>query len=177
MKKFIINLCIIVTFIIIYLLQSNLFTWFKIAGVMPNLFIIFVLFIGLYANKFMGVTYGVIFGILLDCFIGKRVGITSIMLGVVGIVGVIFDKNFSKENRITLIVMVMISTLIFEIGNYILGYIIFKTSIEILPFVEILIIECFYNALLTIVFYPLIQKLGNKIEMEYKGNKVLTRYF
>ena len=31
------------------------------------------------------------------------------MLGAVGIIGMLFDKNFSKENRITLIVMVMIS--------------------------------------------------------------------
>lgn len=177
MKKFIINILLIITFIIIYLLHSNLFTWFKIAGVMPNLFVIFVLFIGLYAHKFMGVTYGIIFGLVLDLFIGKKVGITAIMLGIVGIIGMLFDKNFSKENRITLIVMVMASTIIFEVGEYILSYFINQTEIEILPFVEIVLIEAVYNALLTIILYPLIQKAGNKIETEYKGNKILTRYF
>ena len=80
-KRIVINLLFIVTFIIIYFLQSNLFTWFKIAGVMPNLFVIFVLFIGLYANKFMGPMYGVCFGLLIDFFIGKKIGITAIMLG------------------------------------------------------------------------------------------------
>ena len=94
MKKFIINITLIIAFIVIYLLQSNLFIGFRIAGVMPNLFVILVLFIGLYANKVMGVTYGIVFGLLIDFFISKKIGITAIMLGTVGIIGVIFDKNF-----------------------------------------------------------------------------------
>ena len=177
MKKFIINLILILTFIIIYILQSNLFINFRIAGVMPNLFVVFVLFIGLYANKFMGPIYGVILGLLIDSFIGKRLGITAIMLGVVGIIGVIFDKNFSKDNRITIIVMVMISTIIFEVGEYALSYFINKTSLEILPFIQILLVESIYNIILTIILYPLIHIFGNKVENEYKGNKILTRYF
>lgn len=177
MKKFIINIAIIITFVIIYILHSNLFTWFKIAGVMPNLFVIFILFIGLYANKYMGVTYGIIFGLLLDLFLSRNIGITAIMLGIVGIIGIIFDKNFSKENRITLIVMVIISTIIFETGEYIVAYFINKFDLELITFIQMLLIECLYNAILTIILYPLIQNFGNKIEAEYKGNKILTRYF
>lgn len=177
MKKVIINIFLIIAFLIIYFLHSNLFIWFKIAGVMPNLFIILILFIGLYAHKYMGVAYGIIFGLFLDFFIGKRIGITAIMLGVVGIVGALFDKNFSKENRITLIVMVMISTIIFEFGQSFIYYLILKTPIDILPFIGILLIECLYNAIITIILYPLMQKSGNIIETEYKGNKILTRYF
>ena len=172
MKKFIINIIIIITFVIIYILHSNLFTWFKIAGVMPNLFVIFVLFIGLYANKYMGVTYGIIFGLLLDLFLSKNIGISAIMLGIVGIIGVVFDKNFSKENRITLIVMVILSTIVFETGEYLVSFFINKFDLEFITFIEWL-----YNSILTIILYPLIQNLGNRVETEYKGNKILTRYF
>lgn len=177
MKKLIINIILCITFIFIYLLQSNFFTWFKIAGVMPNLFVIFILFIGLYTNKYMGVTYGVILGILIDLFISKKIGITAIMLGAIGIIGVMFDKNFSKENRITLILMVTISAIIYEIGSYILGYFIYDTYIQIWNFIKILIVECIYNMLITIILYPLIQIFGSKLEDVYKGDKILTRYF
>lgn len=177
MKKIIINIILVLAFLVLYFLQSNLFTWFKIAGIMPNMFVILVLFIGLYSNKYMGVTYGIIFGLLLDLFIGKKIGITAIMLGIVGAIGTIFDKNFSKENRITIIVMVMVATFVFELGRCLIFYIINRIFIDFLPFIEILLIECFYNAILTIILYPLIRKLGNKVENEYKGNKILTRYF
>lgn len=177
MKKFIINIAIVFSFVIIYILHSNLFTWFTIAGVMPNLFVILVLFIGLYANRYIGIIYGVIFGLLLDLFMSRNIGITAIMLGIIGVIGVIFDKNFSKENRITLIVMVMICTVVFESGEYIISYFINKFDFEIISFIQILLIECLYNSILTIILYPLIQNFGNIIETEYKGNKILTRYF
>lgn len=177
MKKALINFILVLIFILIYFLQVNLFSWFKIAGVMPNLFVVLVLFIGLFYNKKAGVVYGILLGILLDLFIGKKVGISSIMLGTIGLIGGIFDKNFSKESRFTLIVMVTVSTLIYEIGVFVIGYFIFKYDFAIQSAIKILLIECVYNVILTIIFYPLIRNFGYKIEEQCKGKKILTRYF
>lgn len=144
---------------------------------MPNLFVIFILFIGLFFNKIAGLTYGIGAGILLDLFIGRKVGISAIMLGLVGLIGGIFDKNFSKESRITIIIMVIVSTFICEAGSYLLGCLIFGYSLEMLVFIKIILLEIIYNIIITIIIYPLMQKFGYKIEEEYKGNKILTRYF
>ena len=144
---------------------------------MPNLFIVFILFIGLFASKEMGITYGIIVGILLDLFLGKRIGISGIMLGIVGLLGGILDKNFSKESKITIIIMVILTTIIYEIGTYIFSFFMYKFDIELFAFLKILLIESMYNVILTIMLYPMIKSLGYKIEEEYKGNKILTRYF
>ena len=164
-------------FLIIYFLQINLFSWFRIAGIMPNLFIILVLYIGLFTGKGRGLTYGVIFGVLLDLFVGEKVGISAIMLGVVGIIGGVLGKNFSKDSKITIMLMVIGCTIIYEIGLYLLRYIVFDINIEIISFAKILGIELIFNTLLTIVFYPIIQKTGHSVENQYKDNKILTRYF
>ena len=177
MKKVVINIVLIIVFIILYLLTINFFSWFKIAGVMPNLIVIFVLFIGLYTTRINGAVYGVILGLLLDLFIGKNIGISAIMLGMVGAIAGTFDKNFSKESRITIILMVLISTIIFEVGSYTIRYFIYRMDPQIGTFIQILLIETLYNVLITIVIYPLMQNVGYKIEEEYKGNKILTRYF
>ena len=73
--------------------------------------------------------------------------------------------------------MVMGSTCIFEIGMYLLLIIQQSIYVEILPFLYILLIEVLYNTILTIILYPLIQKLGYKIEEVFKEQKILTRYF
>lgn len=177
MKKTLINIALIVTFFILYFLQLNFFSWFKIAGVMPNLFVILVLYIGLFIGRSMGITYGIIFGLLLDLLVGEKIGMTAIMLGIVGIIGGVFDKNFSKDSRITIMIMVIGTTIFFEIGMYILRYAILNSSIEILSFIKILIAETFFNVIITIILYPIIQKTGHGIENQYKGNKILTRYF
>ena len=99
------------------------------------------------------------------------------MLVCVAILGGYFDKNFSKDSRITIMLMVIGSTFIFEIGSYILSIIILNTNIEIISFIKIVIVEVFYNAILTAILYPLMQIVGYKIEDIYKGQKILTRYF
>lgn len=177
MKKILIHISLIVAFIFIYLLQSIIFTNFTIAGVMPNLIVILVLFIGLYMGRCMGTIYGIIFGILIDLWIGHEIGRTSIILALVGIIGGAFDKNFSKDSRIIIIFIGILCTIFYEVATYIFNIIIFKINIEILAFIKILAIELLYNILIIIILYPLIKNIGNQIESEIKGDKILTRYF
>ena len=66
MKKLLIHVFLILAFIFIYLLQSIFFTNFTIAGVKPNLFVILILFIGLYTGRSIATIYGIFYGILID---------------------------------------------------------------------------------------------------------------
>ena len=157
MKKIGVAISLIVVFIIIYFLQVNFFSNFNIGGIKPNLFILFILFIGLFANQFLG--------------------ITAIMLCIIGYLGSYFDKNFSKENKFTIILMGAGATIIFEFGSYFLESIIMNFNREYIAFLKILIIEVIYNILLTILLYPLIQKMGYIIDRTFKRNNILTRYF
>lgn len=177
MKKTLINTALIVTIIIVYYLQSNFFSWFNIAGVMPNLFVILVLFVGLFANRTMGTAYGVGAGLILDFLLGERVGIYAASLAIIGFLAGVFDKNFSKDSRMTIMFMVAGATFIFEVLIYLINYIFLSINVEVFNFIKILLIEIIYNILLTIILYPVIQKFGYYIENEYKGNKILTRYF
>lgn len=177
MKKTIINIVLIITALVIYFIQADFFSWFNIAGVKPNLFVIFILFIGLFSNRTMGAIYGMTIGLILDFAIGNNIGAYSIGLGAIGFLAAVFDKNFSKDSRMTIMVMVSGSTLIFEIFQYVYKYILTTTNVEILSFITILVIEMIFNILIIIILYPLIQKFGYIIENEYKGNKILTRYF
>lgn len=177
MKKLFAIIGLILIFFILYFIQANFFTWFNIAGVMPNLFVIFVLFIGLFIGKKFGLIFGLIFGLYLDLIIGKSVGISGLMLGTVGIASEYLDKSFSKDSRITLILMIAGSTVIYELGELIFRIIKWNNVIEIIPFTKILLIETIFNIILVIIFYSLIQKAGNYLENLFKNKEVMTRYF
>ena len=144
---------------------------------MPNLFVIFVLFIGLFGSKIMGTIYGMIIGLILDVLFANNIGISFITLGLVGFASTIFDKNFSKDSRFTIMLMVAGLTIFYEVIFYFANYFVSSSSIEIISFIKILLIEVIYNVILTIIIYPLMQKFGYYIENEFKGNKILTRYF
>lgn len=99
------------------------------------------------------------------------------MLGVIGFIGGYLDKNFSKDSRITMILMVILSTVLFEIGKYLASIIIHEIQLEILPFLRLIIVEIIYNVILTIILYPIIKKAGYCMENVFKNKKILTRYF
>ena len=97
MKKTLSIILILITFFVIYFLQINLFNWFNIYGVSPNLFIILVLIIGLFIGKKVGLALGIVLGLYIDVVNGKIFGQTALMLGIVGLLGEYLDKSFSKE--------------------------------------------------------------------------------
>lgn len=177
MKKFLIILALILQGLIIYFLEVNIFSYLTIAGVKPNLLVIYILCIGLFANAYVGLGMGVFFGLLLDLLFGKVVGISAILFCIIGYLGSYFDKNFSKENKITIILMVIGSTIIFELGSYFISSIVIDFDAEYLVFFKKLILEILYNSLLVIIFYPLIQKIGYWIDRNFKKTNILTRYF
>ena len=164
-------------FALVYFLQVNFFTWFNIAGVMPNLFVVFVMFLGLYAGKKLGMIVGVILGIILDMLIGKTIGFSSIFFGIAGLLGEYFDKNFSKNSRIMIILMSIGCTVLYEVGMYVVNIIRFNADIELIDFLIKLLIENCFNVLIIIIIYPLMKKLGYYIESIYKEKQILTRYF
>lgn len=177
MKKALSILCLILTFFIIYFLQANFFTWFNIATIMPNVYVILVLFIGLFVKRKIGLACGIGFGLYLDIVLGKMIGTSALALGIVGLLGEILSKNFSKDSRFIVCLMVIGTTAVYETIVYLLTMLRTEGTIEILVFLRILLIEMFFNGLITIIIYPLIKKAGYYLENLYDDKFILTRYF
>ena len=56
----IISLILLIVFAILYFLQTNIFPLIPISGIVPNLFVIFILVIGLFGNNFLAITFGIV---------------------------------------------------------------------------------------------------------------------
>ena len=97
MKKILSIIIVFITFIFIYFLQSNFFSWFNISGIKPNLFIVLSLIVGIFIGKIYGASIGIIFGLLLDLFIGRALGINAIVLGLAGLMRWGIYKEFFKR--------------------------------------------------------------------------------
>ena len=121
--------------------------------------------------------FGISFGLYIDIILGKTVGISALALGIVGILGEIMSKNFSKDSRFIVTLMVIITTALYEALVYILTMLRTESAIEIIPFIKILLIELVFNILLTIIIYPIIKKAGYYIENLFDEKYILTRYF
>ena len=70
-------------------------------------------------DKRFAAVLGFIMGIYLDVLTSKQVGISAIVLTFIGYICGFFDKSFSKESKITIILMVIGSTFVYEVICYI----------------------------------------------------------
>ena len=177
MNKKVTTILLILISLIIYFIQKNIFSKITIAGVMPNLFIIYILFLGLYTNSKVSISVGIFIGIIIDSVYGKCIGISAIMFCIVAYLASYFDKNFSKDNKITIILMGIGATFIYELGYYLINSFVMNYSFEIWGFIKIMFVENLYNTLLLILIYPLFKRLGNNLDRKYKKSNLLTRYF
>ena len=135
---------------------------------MPNIVVILALFIGLFIGRSRGIIYGIIYGIFMDLWIGKNIGITSVCLAIVGIIG---------GSRIVILLIGAFCTIVYEVLLYVLQGVFFQISVEVIPFLKILALETIYNIFIIIIIYPIMKNVGYEIESEIKGDKILTRYF
>lgn len=109
--------------------------------------------------------------------LGKTIGTSALALGIVGLLGEILSKNFSKDSRFIVCLMVIGTTAVYEIIVYLLTMLRTEGTVEILAFLKILLIEMLFNGLITIIIYPLIKKAGYYLENLYDDKFILTRYF
>lgn len=175
-KKTIILILFILGFVL-YFLQKNIFSNLPIFGIVPNILIIYILFLGLYTNSKVSIAVGIFLGFLLDTVYGKCIGISSMMFCILAYVSSYFDKNFSKENKITIIIMCIGATFVYELGSYIINSIVFNFEIEFRYFLNKVFIENLYNTLLLIIIYPVFKKFGYILDRKFKQSNLLTRYF
>lgn len=115
-------------------------------------------------------------GFLFDLFISKAIGTNMVVLGVSGFLGGIFDKNFSKEKLMNIMLMVAGTTILCEFIVYIIRILFLNTEFAILQFIYIVLIETIYNIILVIVLNPMIQKIGPFMEENFRKEKTFSKY-
>lgn len=107
-------------------------------------------------------------------FAGTKIGIYSIALGIVGLAAGFLEKNFSKDSKITVIIITSVLTILFETIIFLLIFIFNNiTNSNILVFVKILLIEVLYNNIIIIIIYPLFQKFGTRLEEHFINKNFL----
>lgn len=116
-------------------------------------------------------------GLLLDLFIGKKIGMNAISLGLAGFLGGAFTKNFSKDSRMTIMLITLGATLICESVLYIMQIAISRSSLELLSFLKIVLVETLFNVIIIIIIYPLIEKTGDLLMRTFREKRILTKYY
>ena len=169
-RKFYTVLIIILTILISLSIQINFLNMIPLFGVVANLGIIVIVGFGLMNGKIIGGLTGALYGLLTDITFCKIIGINLFLYTIVGLITGQISSKFSKDNKTSMVMIVVVTTAIFELIHCILLNIITGSSISFFRMIIIISIEVAYNFLITAILHKFIVGLGeiiNKSKSSY----------
>ena len=173
MKKVLIS---IITFIIICIsiwFQIGFLNAIPLVGVMANLGIILSAGLGLISGRVVGGLVGGVYGLLVDISFGRSIGLYTFLYIMVGVVAGYLNKRFSKGNRISMIMLVLLCTCLFEVVAYFMNIVLNGYNLSIETLMMYLILESVYNVLLTIILFKPIAFYGDIINKSKNSYYIL----
>ena len=164
----------IISFLVVVLLQINIFNKLTVFGVTANLFIVYCVYNCILCdNDKLSIGIILISGLIYDICFGNLLGINALIGFLITILTPVFCNRVAIDTRIGMMLYVFICTFISQIF-YGAIYLILNGGIFVLDrFIIIVLITSIYNLIITLFVHSIFNKyLKEKDEMY----KIIRRY-
>lgn len=165
MKRGIISAILI---LICFILQCTVFRAIAFGGIVPNLLIILTASFGFMRGERTGILTGFFCGILCDTFFGEVLGLYALIFMYIGFVNGKFSRIFYPEDLILPASLIMASDFVYNFSCYVILFLLRGKLNFGYYFMNVILPEIVYTALVTIVLYPLVLLINNRLELKEK---------
>ena len=151
-----------------YLLQCTVFSKLELAGIKPNLMIIVTSSFGFMRGSREGMLVGFFSGLLIDIQFGDMIGFYALIYLLIGFINGFFEQMYYDEDIKLPLFLIILSEFIYGIVIYLLMFML-RSDFDFLFYLNSIIVpELIYTIVVTIVVYPLILLVNNRLEAEEK---------
>ena len=147
-----------------YFLQTGIFTELALGGIVPNLFVICTVSIGMIRGKKEGCLIGFVFGILMDALYAMYFGVYALLLAIMGYVAGYVQRIFYEEDMTLPIVMIGLADLLYGIIIFLFSFFPRGRTNFLFYLGHIILPETIYTLILAVFIYRLITFINRKIE-------------
>ncbi|MCM1158942.1 MAG: rod shape-determining protein MreD [Bacteroidales bacterium] len=158
--------CITIAIIIItcFLLQSTVFHFFELSGVVPNLLLIVTMSFGLMRGRKEGMLVGFFSGLLIDIFFGSVLGPYAFIYMTLGYGNGFFHRIYYVEDVLLPMLMITLNDFLYNVIIYIV-YFLLRNKLHFPDYLmQIILPEMIYTILITLFFYKLLVKINLRLK-------------
>ncbi len=151
--------------LVIVIIQTTVMQLFRIVGVVPNLMLIWLIIAAVIFDRLTSFKAAFFAGLFTDILIGKGIGISiAIYIPVVVVIASLEEKIF-KDNYITPIILIVMSTLYYHLFYLIVHY--FSTGDFVLfpRLFTIVFPETLYNLAIGVICYVMAFRISAGYQM------------
>ncbi len=161
MKRFIVYLLEI---IICYTLQSSLFHYINLAGVMPNLLLILVVSTAYMRGRKTGIWMGFLSGLMVDLIFGRVIGLYALFYILIGYFIGSLHRFYSNDDFTLPLFFVAISNIIYGFFYYVFEFLLRGRLNFFYYFRRFIIPEVIYTVAVSILLYKLLHMINNHLD-------------
>jgi rod shape-determining protein MreD len=151
--------------VLFFLLQTTVFQWISLAGVVPNLLVIITVTAGFLNGSVPGIFCGLFCGLLADCMYGSVIGLYALFYMLDGYLAGIVHRFYSQEEEYTVpLLLIACGDLLFNFLYYLAEFLLRNRQQLGTYFVKIMLPELAYTVFAAVFFYKLLLWLHKLIE-------------
>ncbi|MCH4886654.1 rod shape-determining protein MreD [Acidaminobacter sp. JC074] len=139
--------------VINYILQSTIFQAWKLGDISANLTLVLVIVITIIYGLEKGLFTAVIAGLFVDVFLSMAVGINLFILVIISVLISIIGRPLFTGNRLTLVFMTGVSTLLYHLMYFFFMYFLNKGVSFSLVMTHIVPMEIVLNSIACVLIY------------------------
>ncbi|MCR4716245.1 MAG: rod shape-determining protein MreD [Lachnospiraceae bacterium] len=165
---------IIVTILILisYLLEVSVFSYFKMAGIVPNIMLILVVSFAVMRGNMEGMLIGFFSGLILDGFSGEIIGYYALIFLVIGYLNGFFQPLIYSNNMMLPLILVLVSSLVYNFIIYFFSFM-FRNKLDIEFYtMHVMIPETVYTFFIAIFLYNFYYYINHKLEVIEKRSSI-----
>ncbi|MCR5584347.1 MAG: rod shape-determining protein MreD [Lachnospiraceae bacterium] len=154
--------------ILCYLLQTSVFSYFRVSGVVPDCILILIIAIAYTKGQKQAIVTGFFSGLLLDLLFAETIGVCALIYMFTGFLAGYSNRVFEPRNIWLPAVMIFSGELFYSICYYITGFFLMgKTSLGAY-IVNTIFPRALYTLIVAVLFYPLFLFV-NKLLLRSEG--------
>ena len=167
-KKTIITILMIV---VCFLLQTTLVQNIRVAGVIPNLMLLVVVFIAYLNSVYDGMTVGIVVGLLFDSLYASLIGVNMLAFLLIGYFCGLLSRLYRNGNYLIPLVMISISEFVYGIITYFTDFLL-RGKLNIgYYFGKVILPELVYTIVVGILLYGFVCWMYE--DRDLKGGNIL----
>jgi len=135
------------------LLESTVFSTYHLWGIMPDMVLLFVVFISILDGRRAGAIYGFACGLLIDLYLARYVGVNGLSLAFTGYITGLLRRLVYPEHLLAPLIAVAAGTIINQLGTLAVMYLIGAQVGVTIGYALGVLMQMGFNMLLTIPLY------------------------
>lgn len=161
-----------VTILILFLLQTTIFSYFALADIVPNILIIFTASIALIRGRIEGCTVGFFCGLLMDVVFGETLGLYALCYLIIGYMLGYFNKIYYEEDITLPLVLIALADLMYGLAMYLFGFMPRERFNFGFYLKRLILPEIVYTIIIAIFLYRLILYICKKLDKKGSENLI-----